>query len=453
IVWVISIPDNICTSCDQGFPDLENTLSTCSHCQGTLVADPDTFDTWFSSGQWPLLTLGYPDSKDFQEYYPTDVMETGADLVFKWVPRMIMFGMYLAKREPFKTVYFHGMVNDEHNQKMSKSKGNVISPVELSDQFGTDAMRMALITGNGPGNNIPLSFPKVEAFRNFANKLWNMSRYVSLSYNETTSGIPVANTLADRFILARLGEVIEETTAFLDKYQFSLASETLKDFTWNEFADWYIEIHKIEKNDTVLQYVFETLLKLWHPFMPFVTEAIQQTFHPEGSLLMIAEWPKRETKEDTEAVKRFRSLIGLISEVRSLRSLYHIAPSEELEITATPDTTTLLEENEAVFKKMVRVSEIHQSTDTPHQSALAQFETLSVFIHLEGVIDIEKEQARLKKEQEFLEKYKAGIESRLNDTRFTDKAPAHIIEQNKAALSETEKKINELTKYQENLVA
>ncbi|MEK7494286.1 MAG: class I tRNA ligase family protein, partial [Patescibacteria group bacterium] len=324
---------------------------------------------------------------------------------------------------------------------------------ELSDQFGTDAMRMALITGNGPGNNIPLSFPKVEAFRNFANKLWNMSRYVSLSYKETTSGIPQANTLADRFILARLGEVIEETTAFLDKYQFSLASETLKDFTWNEFADWYIEIHKIEKNDTVLQYVFETLLKLWHPFMPFVTEAIQQTFHPEGSLLMIAEWPKRETKEDTEAVKRFRSLIGLISEVRSLRSLYHIAPSEELEITATPDTTTLLEENEAVFKKMVRVSEIHQSADTPHQSALAQFETLSVFIHLEGVIDIGKEQARLKKEQESLEKYKAGIESRLNDTRFTDKAPAHIIEQNKSALSETEKKINELAKYQENLVA
>ncbi|MEK7494390.1 MAG: valine--tRNA ligase, partial [Patescibacteria group bacterium] len=147
IVWGISIPAKICTNCDQGFPDLENTLSTCSHCQGTLVADPDTFDTWFSSGQWPLLTLGYPDSKDFQEYYPTDVMETGADLVFKWVPRMIMFGMYLAKKEPFKTVYFHGMVNDEHNQKMSKSKGNVISPVELSDQFGTDAMRMALITG------------------------------------------------------------------------------------------------------------------------------------------------------------------------------------------------------------------------------------------------------------------------------------------------------------------
>lgn len=256
--------------------------------------DRDTFDTWFSSGQWPLLTLGYPDSKDFKEYYPTDIMETGSDLVFKWVPRMIMFGLYLAEKIPFKTVYFHGMVNDEKNRKMSKSKGNVVSPIDISDKFGTDALRMSLLIGNPPGGSIPLSENKVRGYKHFANKIWNASRFVL----ENTEGVNLEKkpklTKENQKHLDDFNETIKEITKNLEEYRIDLAADQIYHYFWHVFADIIIEESKktIEEESTkwTLYEILTTSLKLLHPFVPFVTEEVWSHLEMK-ELLMIAEWP------------------------------------------------------------------------------------------------------------------------------------------------------------------
>ncbi len=442
IVWGIPIPAQYCSACNKGYIDA-TAGDTCS-CGGTIVAETDTFDTWFSSGQWPLLALKYgqqPD--DVATYHPTTVMETGHDLIFKWVPRMVIFSLYLNKEIPFHHVYLHGLVNDEHGQKMSKSKGNVISPIDLIDQYGTDALRMALITGNAPGNNIPLSFKKVESFRNFANKLWNIGRYISQSTEEESQK---ESSPADRWILARLAATRNDVTRHLEHFNVSLAAETLRDFTWNEFADWYVEIHKIEKNDAVLIHIWNDLLKLWHPFMPFVTEALYQSLSPkETTPLMIASWPKEEVvTPDTT----FQSIIDLIQKIRNVRAVYHVDPAVKPWLTIIGEKS-LWEPHISVIERLARIEEIVITTDTtqPKETARIQSGDAAVYVHLSGFIDANKERARLMVEKESAEKYLVGIKKRLDDTNFTRKAPAHILEQNRVSLSETEKKIVELTKY------
>lgn len=269
--------------------------------KGDLTRDPDTFDTWFSSGQWPLLTLGYPDGKDFKEFYPTDVMETGSDLVFKWVPRMIIFGLYLANKIPFKTVYFHGMVNDEKNKKMSKSKGNVVSPIDISDKFGTDALRMSLLIGNPPGGSIPLSENKVRGYKHFANKIWNASRFVL----SNVEGADLTNkpelTKENQKHLDDFNEKIKEITKNLEVYRIDLAADQIYHYFWHVFADIIIEENKkaLEDESTKLSAqwtLYEILtnsLKLLHPFVPYVTEEVWSHLpKKDHDLLMIEEWPK-----------------------------------------------------------------------------------------------------------------------------------------------------------------
>lgn len=273
--------------------------------------DPDTFDTWFSSGQWPLLTLQYPNGADFKTYYPTNLMETGADLVFKWVPRMIMFGLYLAKEVPFKTVYFHGMVNDANNKKMSKSKGNVVSPIDMADKFGADALRMSLVVGNPPGSSTPLSEDKIKGYKHFANKVWNITRFVlqnTKGYNVTTR--PDRLRPIDQKDLLKFDALIEEVTEHLENYRLHLAAEKLYHYIWHNFADDLIEESKEVFSDQhglnelwakiscawTLNYILENSLKLLHPFMPFVTETIWQSLPKEmkagdSDMLMTAKWP------------------------------------------------------------------------------------------------------------------------------------------------------------------
>lgn len=458
IVWGIPIPAKICQDCHEGFPDLDDTAEECRRCgSANLLKDTDTFDTWFSSGQWPLLALGYPDHRDFDTYYPTDVMETGADLVFKWIPRMIMFGMYLTGREPFRIVYFHGMVNDEHNQKMSKSKGNVISPVELSERFGTDAMRMALVIGNGPGNNIPLSHEKVESYRNFTNKLWNIGRYVgsqSANDNRQSTGKPEAKSDADRWILKRLSETVESVTDHLDRYKFSLAGEILRDFTWDDFADWYVEVHKIEKNDVLLRHAFDTILTLWHPFMPFVTEAIHQTLHLDRSeFLMIAEWPAFPSTHETIADEnRFELVKDLIVKIRNIRSVYHIDPAVKIIVSARDASERTIRNNEEVFKWLARVSEVRTAdADIPDHTLLIQSGLLQAFLHLDGAIDIEKEKARIGKELAETERYATSLEAKLANPSFTDRAPKELVEQTKTTLDTARAKTEELRAHLSSL--
>lgn len=264
-------------------------------------ADTDTFDTWFSSGQWPLLTTGYPDGKDFDTYYPTDVLETGRDILFFWVARMIMFGLYLGKKVPFHTVYLHGLVNDANNKKMSKSKGNVINPLDLTDKFGTDALRMGLVVGNTPGTDLALREDKIKGYKNFANKLWNIARYI-LTETEGAD-LNASLTEADTTLRAELDTLIKDVTADLESYRIHLAAEKIYHYTWHRLADELIEDSKkvLAGNDqaaalsrrALLHSLFIDVLKVLHPFMPFVTEEIWKHTSPSEDLLIIAPWPSK----------------------------------------------------------------------------------------------------------------------------------------------------------------
>jgi valyl-tRNA synthetase len=298
IVWGISIPAYICTKCDHAEVSVDSSITTCTKCGGEMRKDTDTFDTWFSSGQWPLMVLNYPDGKEMKEFYPTDVMETGSDLIFKWVPRMVIFGLYLAKDVPFKNVFLHGLVNDAQGKKMSKSKGNVVNPLEITAKFGTDALRMGLVVGNPPGSETSLSENKIKGYRNFANKLWNVTRFILSNYSTQSDVI----SDSDKILITELDEIIKDITSDMDNYRFHLASEKAYHYIWDRLASIIIEeskpiltgtdeVLKLSRQNTLVKLLRETLIIL-HPYMPFVTEEIWGMMPTTTSLLMIEAWPQ-----------------------------------------------------------------------------------------------------------------------------------------------------------------
>jgi len=303
IAWGIPIPAKVCTECGHGMVDLDNSITACSKCDGAAEQDPDTFDTWFSSGQWPLATTDFPDGNDFKEYYPTSVMETGKDIIFFWVARMIMLGLYRTGEVPFKKVYLHGMVRDKKGVKMSKSKGNVIAPAEIQDRFGTDALRMGLMVNNAPGSDMNLDPDKVNAYKKFANKIWNITRFSLDNFGELD--MEATFTESDAANLENeLHKAIEEITSQMNKDRFDLAAEKLYAFVWDYFASTLIEESKelLASDDAairasrqrLLAEYLVTSLKMLHPFMPFVTEAIWQELPSElkdQDILMVAKWP------------------------------------------------------------------------------------------------------------------------------------------------------------------
>ncbi|OHA64753.1 MAG: valine--tRNA ligase [Candidatus Wildermuthbacteria bacterium RIFCSPLOWO2_01_FULL_48_29] len=302
IVWGIPIPAKVCGTCEKGLPDLENKISKCPECGGELKKETDTFDTWFSSGQWPFAALSYPDSKDFKEFYPTQVMETAGEIIFFWVSRMLMLGKCITGRLPFNTVYLHGLVLDAKGKKMSKSKGNVINPLDLTAKYGTDAFRMGLIVGNTPGTSLALSEDKIKAYKHFVNKLWNITRFVLSNIEESTPKEQPELLPEHQEILQKLQETAKEVTEDMENYRFYLAAEKLYHYTWHTFADVIIERSKLilqgkdEQAKRSMQWtlyqVLTTTLKLLHPFCPFVTEEIyQQLPAREEKLLMIEQWP------------------------------------------------------------------------------------------------------------------------------------------------------------------
>lgn len=308
IVWGIPIPAKICTACNDGVVDLEDAITSCPTCGGSVEPDPDTFDTWFSSGQWPLATTDFPDGADFSTYYPTTVMETGKDIIFFWVARMVMFGLYRANAVPFKWIYLHGMVRDRHGKKMSKSKGNVIAPSEIQEKYGTDALRMGLIVNNVPGTDMNLDPDKVNAYKKFANKLWNIARFTlsnTTDYHQVQA--PQYGT-RDGEILAELHAVVRDASDEIERWRYDLASARIYHYVWHELADKILEESKELLNgddaaakqarQAVLVECLTTSLKLLHPFMPYVTEAIWQQL-PETmktrSLLMVESWPTPPT--------------------------------------------------------------------------------------------------------------------------------------------------------------
>ncbi len=303
IVWGIPIPAKICMKCGEGYVDLENKLTKCEKCGGELIADKDTFDTWFSSGQWSFASLGFPDSNDFKAYYPTDVMETAGEIIFFWVSRMIMLGLYVTGKVPFKTVYLHGLVLDAKGQKMSKSKGNVINPLDLTGKFGTDAFRMGLVIGNTPGTSLALSEDKVTAYKKFVNKLWNITRFVLTSVEGTELNAEFKDwSVTDAELKKEIDVIIEDITKDMDNFRFYMAGEKMYHYAWHRYADVILEESKkvlkegseqeINSRKQFLLYGFEKILKVLHPFMPFVTEEIWASMPKSGKrLMMVEKWP------------------------------------------------------------------------------------------------------------------------------------------------------------------
>jgi valyl-tRNA synthetase len=303
IVWGIPIPAKLCDSCNQAFVDIDDSITKCSSCGGALRKDPDTFDTWFSSGQWPFATLGYPEKDDFKKFYPTQVMETAGEIIFFWVARMIMLGLYRTGKIPFDTVYLHGIVTAKDGNKMSKSKGNVINPLEFSEKYGTDALRMALIIGNTPGTTTAIYEEKIKAYKNFANKIWNATRFILSSHNNFDFTKKPTLTEKDEERLLELENLIAEATKDIEEYRFYLAGEKLYHYFWHTFADVIIEESKPrlrsenEEDTYSCQFTIFTILtkmlKTLHPFMPFITEEIWTSLpkHTEKNLLMVEPWP------------------------------------------------------------------------------------------------------------------------------------------------------------------
>ncbi len=403
------------------------------------VQDEDTLDTWFSSGLWTFSTLGWPEETvDFKTFHPTTVLETGYDILFFWVARMVLMSTYLVNDVPFKTVYLHGLVRDEQGRKMSKSLGNIINPLDMIEKYGADATRLALVVGNTPGNDLRLSEEKIAGYRNFTNKLWNISRFIGMKaggLRHVANVTPV--TLSDRYILGRLSEITTKMTALHEAYDLSLAGELLRDFTWSEFADWYLEIAKAEEGkEDILLYVLERLLILWHPFMPFVTEEIYKGF--DQGMIVVATWPNAEhalIEADRVAFERFQEIVAA---VRNVRATYKIAPSTRMHVRLVGGQTgeALL----PVLSHLTRADVVRAPEAFPEAAnVVAGGETVSV--DLAGLVDFGKERERLTKEIASVSTYVHTQEGKLANTEFVKNAPEKVITMERAKLTDAQARL------------
>ncbi len=409
--------------------------------------DPDTLDTWFSSGLWTWTTLLSKDpalliksdltirewaehSPDVLKYHPTSVLETGYDIIFFWVARMILMTTYALGEIPFHTVYLHGLVRDEKGRKMSKSLNNIIDPLDMIKDYGTDALRLALVVGTTPGNDSKLSPIKIAGFRNFVNKIWNVSRYVLMSAEGETPRDHI-ETLADLWIKSRLAKAVEEVTTHIEEYQYSLAAERAYDFLWHEFADWYVEIAKLQPNPTLTRHVLETTLKLSHPFVPFVTEAIWEKLHP-AELLMTTPWPLAHGSDRDAAVEeQFNAIQDVVGQIRNLRSQYKIAYTQTFAVYHDKPIEPFAQ---TVIQKFCRV-EFIQGKAAGHITEVINSQ-YHFNIRLGDLIDVVAERARLRKELKRLQGFHDRQQQKLANKDFLDKAPIEIVDKEKGQLAQ-----------------
>ncbi len=429
--------------------------------------DSDTLDTWFSSGLWTFSTLGWPEqTNDLQTFHPTDVLETGYDIIFFWVARMILMTRFLLKKNPFHHVYLHGLVRDEQGRKMSKSLGNIIDPLDVIDKYGTDAVRLSLMIGSTPGSDTRLSDEKVAGYRNFSNKLWNIARFILTTCDFTSRALEIHKeklTLADTWILHQLAFTQERVTQAIEQYQFSLAGEVLREFTWNQLADWYLEIAKVEGTKApILAHILCDLLKLWHPLIPFVTEEIYSHLPKHlrsREFLMIESWPeeKREFLNE-EAVEEFRMLQEVITAIRNLRSENKVAPKELIEVSLYPSKRRkTLEEGSEIIKRLARVATLNflQAEPTGVDAFGVITSCATVLLSKEtkeklfgsGALHTEEEKKRNEQEMQKLRAYKDLLEAKLANTDFLTHAPKHIVDTERKKLQEAESKYEQLQKF------
>jgi valyl-tRNA synthetase len=455
----------------------------CATCGSKNIhQDDDVLDTWFSSGLWPFSTLGWPDeTPDYKYFYPTSYMETGYDILFFWVARMIMSGLEYTGKIPFHTVYLHGLVRDEHGDKMSKTKGNVIDPLIVMDQFGTDALRFTLLVGSTPGNDTNVGLKKVEANRNFANKLWNIGRFLISTINnlgdqrlETSLQSPVSNySLADSWIWAKLQQLIRDVERQFQNFQYGQAGQQIYDFIWSDFADWYVEIAKLELAEggaraaraaDTLARVFDMSLRLLHPFTPFVTEEIWGHLRSalrDSSLngicadwpdaLIVAKWPEPRPLEGWEADKiaDFELIQEIVRSIRNLRAEKNVAPSKKIAASfAAGAKATLLQEQDQVIASLTGLDTsqyiIQESlTEKPADATALVIGSVEVYLPLAGLVDLAEEKSRLEKELKEAQSHIERLEKLLSSD-FANKAPAALVQKERdklAGYKETAEKI------------
>lgn len=448
--WGHRIPAWTCEDCG-GMTVSETDPTECQHCHSTHIRqEEDVLDTWFSSALWPFSTLGWPDesSEDFKYFYPTDVLVTGYDIIFFWVARMIFSACEHTGKPPFHTVFIHGLVRDDKGRKMSKSLGNGIDPLEMADQYGADALRFNLITGNSPGNDMRFYTERCEAMRNFANKIWNASRFLMMNLTIDRCELPDRLELEDKWILSKLNSVIPEVTENMERYELGVAAQKVYDFIWDSYCDWYIELTKTrlqgEDEDSklraqqVLCYVLTETLKLLHPFMPFITEEIWQALPHSGDYLMLQQWPQHRAELDfPEEEKAMELIMDAIRGVRARRAEMNVPPSKKAQLTVSTLERAVFEQGIPFLKRLAYASDVTVEgvTDAGSDDAMTAQGMVTVTTHaarlfmpLAELVDLEKEKARIEKE---LKKNRAELdklEAKLGNPGFVNKAPAHVVE-------------------------
>ena len=461
--WGHQIPAWYCDECGHINVSREDPTK-CEKCGCThLTRDEDVLDTWFSSGLWPFSTLGWPDldSEDLKYWYPTTDMVTGYDIIFFWVARMVVSGMEQMKKEPFKTVFIHGLVRDDKGRKMSKSLGNGIDPLEMAEKYGADALRFNLITGNSPGNDMRFYVEKCEAMRNFANKIWNASRYVLMNLTVEETGLPDAADLEieDKWVLTKLNTLIKEVTENMDAYELGVASTKVYDFIWDTYCDWYIELTKArlygenEKSklaaQKVLVYVLDQFLRLLHPFMPFITEEIWQAIPHEGKFLMLADWPKYDESLNFGAeAAHMESVMNAIRSIRNRRAEMNVPPSKKSTLYVVSDKGEIFRQGEGFICRLAYADKVIICENDPegHENMVCVVTNdAKLYIPLEELIDFEKELARLEKEKANCLKQIAMFEGKLSNEAFVSRAPEKVVaeqreklEKNRALLAQLE---------------
>ena len=442
--WGHQIPAWTCQECGH-ITVSEDDPTECEHCHShNIKQEEDVLDTWFSSALWPFSTLGWPEeTEDYKYFYPTDVLVTGYDIIFFWVARMIFSGCEHTGKPPFHTVFIHGLVRDDKGRKMSKSLGNGIDPLEMANQYGADALRFNLVTGNSPGNDMRFYTERCEAMRNFANKIWNASRFLMMNLTIDKCELPEKLELEDKWILSKLNSVIPEITENMERYELGVAAQKVYDFIWDSYCDWYIELTKTRlqgddedskiRAQQVLCYVLTQILKLLHPFMPFITEEIWQALPHEGDYLMLQQWPEHHANLDfPEEEKAMELIMDAIRAIRARRAEMNVPPSKKAQLTVSTLEQAVFHQGTPFLKRLAYASDVKvvEATDTVDTQGMVTIATHAarLYLPLAELVDLEKEKARIQKELDKNRKELDKLETKLNNPGFVNKAPAQVVE-------------------------